>query len=40
MTFGAGACDLTGGHGSHAVLEAVGHIRDYERAYGVVRPVA
>ena len=37
---GAGAVDLTGGHGSNAALEAVGHIRDCEQAYGVVRPAA
>lgn len=30
--------DLTGGHGSHVVLEAVGHLPTYEQAYGVVRP--
>jgi threonine dehydrogenase-like Zn-dependent dehydrogenase len=30
--------DLTGGHGSHAVLEAVGHLPAYEQAVGVVRP--
>ena len=30
--------DLTGGLGSHAVLEAVGHRPAYEQAYGVVRP--
>ncbi|SDT03932.1 Threonine dehydrogenase [Brevibacterium sandarakinum] len=30
--------DLTGGHGSHAVLEAVGHMPAYEQALGVVRP--
>jgi len=30
--------ELTGGHGTHAVLEAVGHIPAYEQAYGVVRP--
>ncbi|MEV7962575.1 zinc-binding dehydrogenase [Oerskovia paurometabola] len=30
--------DLTGGEGSHAVLEAVGHMPAYEQAYGVVRP--
>ncbi|WP_229117114.1 zinc-binding dehydrogenase [Enemella dayhoffiae] len=29
---------LTGGHGSHAVLEAVGHLPAHEQAYGVVRP--
>ncbi|MFI6820879.1 zinc-dependent alcohol dehydrogenase family protein [Micromonospora sp. NPDC050187] len=30
--------DLTGGHGTHAVLEAVGHLSAYEQAVGVVRP--
>ena len=30
--------DLTDGHGSHVVLEAVGHFPAYERAYGIVRP--
>ncbi|WP_199865087.1 zinc-binding dehydrogenase [Frankia sp. EI5c] len=30
--------DLTGGEGSHVVLEAVGHLPAYEQAYGVVRP--
>lgn len=30
--------DLTGGEGSHVVLEAVGHAPAYEQAYGVVRP--
>ncbi|MGW8439413.1 zinc-binding dehydrogenase, partial [Nocardiopsis sp. NPDC055879] len=30
--------ELTGGHGSHAVLEAVGHVPAYEQAVGVVRP--
>jgi threonine dehydrogenase-like Zn-dependent dehydrogenase len=30
--------ELTGGHGSHAVLEAVGYMPAYEQAYGVVRP--
>lgn len=30
--------DLTGGEGSHIVLEAVGHMPAYEQAYGVVRP--
>lgn len=29
--------DLTGGHGSHVVLEAVGHLPAYEQAYGIVR---
>lgn len=30
--------DLTGGSGSHVVLEAVGLMPAYEQAYGVVRP--
>jgi threonine dehydrogenase-like Zn-dependent dehydrogenase len=30
--------ELTGGHGSHVVLEAVGHMPAYEQSYGVVRP--
>ncbi|WP_200810995.1 zinc-binding dehydrogenase [Demequina sp. NBRC 110057] len=30
--------ELTGGFGSHAVLEAVGHMPAYEQSYGVVRP--
>lgn len=30
--------ELTGGLGSHAVLEAVGHLPAYEQSYGVVRP--
>jgi threonine dehydrogenase-like Zn-dependent dehydrogenase len=30
--------ELTGGHGAHVVLEAVGHLPAYEQAYGVVRP--
>ncbi|RKT88280.1 Threonine dehydrogenase [Saccharopolyspora antimicrobica] len=30
--------ELTGGHGTHAVLEAVGHMPAYEQAFGVVRP--
>ena len=30
--------DLTGGHGSKIVLEAVGHMPAYEQAYGIVRP--
>jgi threonine dehydrogenase-like Zn-dependent dehydrogenase len=30
--------DLTGGDGTHAVLEAVGHKAAYEQALGVVRP--
>jgi threonine dehydrogenase-like Zn-dependent dehydrogenase len=29
--------ELTGGQGSHVVLEAVGHLPAYEQAYGVVR---
>ena len=29
--------DLTGGHGSHVVLEAVGHMPAYEQSVGVVR---
>lgn len=29
--------DLTGGEGSHVVLEAVGHMPAYEQAYGIVR---
>jgi threonine dehydrogenase-like Zn-dependent dehydrogenase len=29
--------DLTGGWGSHVVLEAVGHMPAYEQAYGIVR---
>ncbi|ANJ28481.1 zinc-dependent alcohol dehydrogenase family protein [Agromyces aureus] len=29
--------ELTGGHGTHAVLEAVGHMPAYEQALGVVR---
>src|SRR5882757_882453 len=29
---------LTGGHGTHVVLEAVGHMPAYEQACGVVRP--
>jgi threonine dehydrogenase-like Zn-dependent dehydrogenase len=29
--------ELTGGHGTHAVLECVGHLPAYEQAYGVVR---
>jgi threonine dehydrogenase-like Zn-dependent dehydrogenase len=29
---------LTGGRGTHVVLEAVGHMPAYEQAYGVVRP--
>lgn len=34
----AAVMDLTGGYGSHVVLEAVGHMPAYEQAYGVVRP--
>ncbi len=30
--------ELTGGQGTHAVLEAVGHMPAYEQAAGVVRP--
>jgi threonine dehydrogenase-like Zn-dependent dehydrogenase len=30
--------ELTGGHGTHVVLEAVGHLPAYLQAYGVVRP--
>jgi threonine dehydrogenase-like Zn-dependent dehydrogenase len=30
--------ELTGGHGTHVVLEAVGHLSAYEQALGVVRP--
>jgi threonine dehydrogenase-like Zn-dependent dehydrogenase len=30
--------ELTGGDGTHAVLECVGHRPAYEQAYGVVRP--
>jgi len=30
--------DLTGGQGTHAVLEAVGHMPAYQQAVGVVRP--
>jgi threonine dehydrogenase-like Zn-dependent dehydrogenase len=30
--------DLTGGEGSHVVLEAVGHLPAYQQAFGVVRP--
>lgn len=30
--------ELTGGHGTHVVLEAVGHLPAYEQALGVVRP--
>ena len=30
--------DITGGYGSHVVLEAVGHMPAYDQAVGVVRP--
>lgn len=30
--------ELTGGEGSHVVLEAVGHMPAYKQAYGIVRP--
>lgn len=30
--------ELTGGHGSPIVIEAVGHMPAYEQAYGIVRP--
>jgi threonine dehydrogenase-like Zn-dependent dehydrogenase len=30
--------ELSGGHGTHVVLEAVGHLPAYEQAVGVVRP--
>ncbi|MCX4869398.1 alcohol dehydrogenase catalytic domain-containing protein [Streptomyces sp. NBC_00825] len=30
--------DLTGGHGTHVVLEAVGHLPAYDQALGAVRP--
>ncbi|MFV2196749.1 alcohol dehydrogenase catalytic domain-containing protein [Nocardiopsis sp. LOL_012] len=30
--------ELTGGQGSHVVLEAVGHMPAYEMSYGVLRP--
>lgn len=30
--------ELTGGEGSHVVLEAVGHLPAYQQSYGVVRP--
>ncbi len=30
--------ELTGGEGSHVVLEAVGHLPAYEQSYGIVRP--
>jgi threonine dehydrogenase-like Zn-dependent dehydrogenase len=29
--------ELTGGHGTHTVLECVGHMPAYEQAFGVVR---
>src|SRR5215213_7051515 len=29
--------ELTGGHGTHTVLECVGHLPAYEQAFGVVR---
>ena len=34
----ASVLELTGGEGSHVVLEAVGHMPAYEQAYGIVRP--
>jgi len=34
----AAVLELTGGEGSHVVLEAVGHMPAYEQSYGVVRP--
>jgi threonine dehydrogenase-like Zn-dependent dehydrogenase len=34
----AGVRDLTGGDGTHVVIEAVGHLPAYEQALGVVRP--
>jgi threonine dehydrogenase-like Zn-dependent dehydrogenase len=34
----AAVMEITGGEGSHVVLEAVGHMPAYEQAYGVVRP--
>jgi threonine dehydrogenase-like Zn-dependent dehydrogenase len=34
----AAVLEITGGEGSHVVLEAVGHMPAYEQAYGVVRP--
>jgi threonine dehydrogenase-like Zn-dependent dehydrogenase len=34
----AQARELTGGHGTHVVLEAVGNMPAYEQAVGVVRP--
>jgi threonine dehydrogenase-like Zn-dependent dehydrogenase len=30
--------ELTGGRGTHAVLECVGYMSAYEMAYGIVRP--
>jgi threonine dehydrogenase-like Zn-dependent dehydrogenase len=30
--------ELTGGHGTHVVLEAVGHMAAYEQALGIIRP--
>jgi threonine dehydrogenase-like Zn-dependent dehydrogenase len=30
--------EITGGEGSHVVLEAVGHMPAYEQSYGIVRP--
>ncbi|MFF1555764.1 zinc-binding dehydrogenase [Rhodococcus erythropolis] len=30
--------ELTGGHGTHVVLEAVGHMPAYRQAYGIIRP--
>ncbi|BDI22959.1 IMP dehydrogenase [Herbiconiux sp. L3-i23] len=30
--------ELTGGEGSHVVLEAVGHMPAYEQSFGIVRP--
>lgn len=30
--------EITGGEGSHVVLEAVGHMPAYEQAYGIIRP--
>ncbi|MEU5239822.1 alcohol dehydrogenase catalytic domain-containing protein [Streptomyces lydicus] len=32
--------ELTGGHGTHVVLEAVGHMPAYDQAVGIVRPGA
>ncbi|KQQ08948.1 IMP dehydrogenase [Rathayibacter sp. Leaf296] len=34
----AAVLEITGGEGSHVVLEAVGHLPAYEQAYGVLRP--